>query len=62
MIVAGHEVPGIPSTEESRSVRSDVPYGTALWVALFQALRARLRSRRPSGTKALRLSNGPGLS
>jgi hypothetical protein len=28
-----------------------VPYGTALWgVALYQALRARLRSYRPSGT------------
>jgi hypothetical protein len=28
-----------------------VPYGTVLSVALYQALRARLRSRCPSGTK-----------
>ena len=39
-----------------------VPTGRLFWVALSQALRARLRSHRPTGTKAIRLSNGLALS
>jgi hypothetical protein len=35
------------------------PTGRLFWVALSQALRARLRSHRPSGTKAIRPSKGP---
>ena len=66
MIVAWHEVPGKASTGgPSRRVRYDqvpvrtparirpYPTGRHLWVAPSQALRARLRSHRPSGTKAI---------
>jgi hypothetical protein len=38
------------------------PTGRLFWVALSQALRARLRSPRPSGTKAVRPSKGLALS
>jgi hypothetical protein len=38
------------------------PAGRVFWVALSQALRARLRSHRPSGTKAIRPSKGLALS
>jgi hypothetical protein len=38
------------------------PTGRVFWVALSQALRARLRSHRPSGTKAIRPSKGFALS
>jgi hypothetical protein len=38
------------------------PTGRLFWVALAQALRARLRSHRPSGTKAIRPSKGFALS
>ena len=41
---------GLAATDQT------VPYGTALGVALSQALRARLRSACPSGTKAIRPS------
>jgi hypothetical protein len=73
MIVAWHEVPGKNHPPRELSRRYDqvpvhacanqtVPYGTALGVALPQALRARLRSHRPSGTKAIRLAKGLALS
>ncbi len=39
-----------------------VPYGTALLGGAIQALRARLRSHRPSGKKAIRPSKGLALS
>jgi hypothetical protein len=38
------------------------PTGRLIWVALSQALRAPLRSHRPSGTKAIRPSKGLALS
>ena len=47
MIVARHEVPGESVPRKNRPV-GDGSFG----VALFQALRARLRSACPSGTKA----------
>jgi hypothetical protein len=43
-----------------RSPARIIPYptGRLFWMAPSQALRARLRSHRPSGTKAIRSSQG----